>query len=84
MGLSIKNDEVEASVRRLAELTGLGVTEAVHGAVKKWLSELERRPSVELERINTALAEIDAVYGALHADRFWRDDDLYDENGLPK
>lgn len=85
MGLSIKNDEVEARIRRLTELTGEGVTEAVDAAVRARLAELE---NVKEERAKKRLAALDALLEDLGPlpplDQKAVDDELYDENGLPR
>ena len=41
MSLNIKNEEIHARVRRLAELTGMSQTAAVDDAVRHRLAELE-------------------------------------------
>ncbi len=41
MGISIKNDEVEVMIRRLADATGESVTQAVARAVRERLELLE-------------------------------------------
>lgn len=85
MGLSIKNEEVEARIRRLTELTGEGVTEAVDAAVRARLQELE---SSKEERAEARLAALDAIlekYGPLPPlDQKAIDDEIYDENGLER
>lgn len=42
MGLNIKNEAVELSIRNLADLTGQGLTEAVGAAVAEKLERLAR------------------------------------------
>lgn len=85
MGLSIKNDEVEDRVRRLAELTGKGVTEAIDDAVQYRLLALESEREEEFARLSAALAAIRRKYGPLSPlDQEAIDNELYDENGLPR
>ena len=89
MGISIKNDRVEALIREMAEKAGLPLTEAVGVAVERWLDDAEtrNRRSAEAKR-----REIDAALKRLRARHVvddWDptvsvDDLLYDESGLPK
>jgi antitoxin VapB len=85
MGLSIKNEEVEERIRRLTELTGEGVTEAVDAAVKARLAQLERSKE---ERAAARLASLDALlkkYGPFPPlDQKAIDDEIYDENGIER
>ncbi|MDX2178398.1 MAG: type II toxin-antitoxin system VapB family antitoxin [Bryobacteraceae bacterium] len=83
--IQIKRPDVTADVRALAALAGLSVTDAVGQAVRAQLEiERARADARRAER----LARIDEI-----VDRFNRlpivgplitDDDLYDEDGLPK
>ncbi|MCL2464154.1 MAG: type II toxin-antitoxin system VapB family antitoxin [Micrococcales bacterium] len=83
MSLNIKNPRTCASVRRLAETTGLSQTSAVEQAVERWLEELERETTryqehqALLERYWANLTDEsrDAMQRAM--------DEMYDENGLP-
>ncbi|MCW5965017.1 MAG: type II toxin-antitoxin system VapB family antitoxin [Bryobacterales bacterium] len=43
MPISIKNPETEALTRRLAQLSGESITDAVHHAVEERVKRLERR-----------------------------------------
>ncbi|MDX2236788.1 MAG: type II toxin-antitoxin system VapB family antitoxin [Hyphomonadaceae bacterium] len=85
MGLSIKNEDVEARVRRLAALTGEGVTEAIDNAVVERLARIEHTKS---ERARARLAALDAALARLGPrpplDRKAIDEELYDEQGLPR
>ncbi len=85
MGLSIKNEEVEARVRRLSELTGQGVTEAIDEAVRARLNALERDQEAEQARIHAAVKAIRQKYGPLPPlDQKAIDDEIYDENGVER
>ncbi len=85
MGLSIKNDEVEERVRRLAEMTGKGVTEAIDDAVQRRLSALQSERDKELARLTAALDDLWQKYGPLPPlDHKAIDEEMYDENGLPR
>lgn len=85
MGLNIKNEEIHARVRRLAELTGLSQTGAVDDAVRHRLAELEGSAAHRKVRIDALVHAIqldltDMERQALqHADR-----ELYDADGLPR
>jgi antitoxin VapB len=94
--LNIKDAKTTAMVRELAELTGETQTEAVRKAVEQRLHrekserdehDLQRNAQKRLE-FEKAWAEIrriqDEVRALRLADNMLTDDDLYDENGLPK
>lgn len=50
MGISIKNEDVEADIRALTELTGRSVTDAVGHAVRAELARERSRQKTEIER----------------------------------
>jgi hypothetical protein len=83
--IQIKRSEVTEEVRALAALTGVSITDAIGIAVKRQL-EIERaKAGIKLAKrrreVDKLLAEIrrlPVVGPGL------TDDDLYDENGLPK
>jgi hypothetical protein len=84
MGLSIKNDRLEQSVRRLASRRGLGVTSAIQLAVDNELAR-DDPPKKDPEKVLAALREIQervrrlpVIDPAVNADEW-----MYDENGLP-
>ena len=94
--LNIKDAETTRMVRELAELTGETQTEVVRKAVEERLrrekSEREERDAqretekrLEFERV---WAEIQKIQERAKAsgliENMLTDDDLYDENGLPK
>ena len=63
MGIRIENDEVERLIRRMADRTGLSMTEAVRVAVEGWLAHGDDAPSEESERqrrIDETLARLRA------------------------
>ncbi len=83
--IQIKKSEVTEEVRALAALTGVSITDAIGIAVKRQL-EIERaKAAIKLAKrrkdVEKLLAEIRRlpVVGPVLTD-----DDLYDENGLPK
>ncbi|CAN7260691.1 type II toxin-antitoxin system VapB family antitoxin [Caulobacter sp. LjRoot300] len=83
--IQIRNAEVVENIRELARLRGAGLTETVEAAV---------RETLERERISRRAADVgkDAeIEGILRRFRalprtgpLLGDDDLYDEDGLPK
>ena len=83
--IQIKRSEVTEEVRALAALTGVSITDAIGIAVKRQL-EIERAKADERlakrrKDVGKLLAEIRRlpVVGPQLTD-----EDLYDENGLPK
>lgn len=85
MSLNIKNEEIHARVRRLAELTGLSQTGAVDDAVRHRLAELEgsglnRKVRIDaiVRAIQIDLTDIERQ-ALLNADR-----ELYNADGLPR
>jgi|SRR4051794_27124600 len=94
--LNIKDVETTRMVRELAELTGETQTEVVRKAVEERLSreksargELEARREEEKRReFDQAWAKIEKIQEEVRkhrlAENMLTEDDLYDENGLPK
>ena len=94
--LNIKDIETTQTVRELAELTGETQTEVVRKAVQERLSrekssrgEHEARRKEEKRReFEEAWAKIKKIQEEVKtlrlAENMLTDDDLYDENGLPK
>ena len=88
MGLSIKNDEVEAMIRQLAARRGVSLTEAVRQALSAELARDEAAQAAQAAEMAARVAEIQAIvdrYAALPRLNDLTDDELlgYDENGLP-
>lgn len=82
MGLSIKNVAVEAKVRRLAEITGLGVTEAVDLAVSEKLARVEDGMQA---RPRSAMEEVWRKYGPLMPlDQDAILAEIYDDQGMAR
>ncbi|WP_288456022.1 type II toxin-antitoxin system VapB family antitoxin [uncultured Sphingomonas sp.] len=79
MGISIKHEEIERAIRRLASERGLSLTDAIGLAVRHELERSEDRPPLR-ERIRRIQERV-AARGVTFVD----DDDVigYDENGLP-
>ncbi|OYQ32622.1 hypothetical protein CHU95_17760 [Niveispirillum lacus] len=65
MALNIKSPEAEKDVRRLAELTGESLTEAMHKAVRERLerlsSEDEKAKAARWAKINAIIKEIQSA-----------------------
>ena len=83
MGISIKHDEIEAQIRRLASMRGTSLTEAIGMAVRRELEhdEREQRAGAYLRQV----AELQAYLAALPVLDDRTPDEImgYDENGLP-
>jgi hypothetical protein len=85
MGISIKNDDVEALIRKMSEKTGKPITDSVGLAVREWLVAHGHYERAAEEARQSAIDEI------ISRARRWpvydnRDhgDILYDRDGLPK
>jgi antitoxin VapB len=85
MALSIKDEETDRLVRKLAKLRQLSYTQTIRLAVANELERSEvRRPAEKAEMLK-AIAEIQARVAAL-PDRMTAEEVdawMYDENGLP-
>ncbi|MFL5297023.1 MAG: type II toxin-antitoxin system VapB family antitoxin [Phenylobacterium sp.] len=81
--IQIRNDEIARDIRELADLTGKPITDAVGEAVRERLERVRRLSTVEGRRreVDRILARVAALPRTGHK---FTDDDLYDENGLPK
>lgn len=85
MGLSIKNEAVEAKVRRLAQLTGLGVTEAIDLAVSDKLARAGRVSPEEQARRIAAAEAVRRQFGPLPPlDQEAIEKEMYDAQGLER
>jgi antitoxin VapB len=84
MALNIKNEQTHALARRLAELTGETLTEAVTTAVRERLEHVQQEDEQELTA--AGIAEIQRFLAALpDLDTRCADDILgYDAFGLPR
>lgn len=84
MGLNIKNSQLEADIRELAELAGESLTEAIAVAVRERRARLgkprlsDEQRMATLRHIQDSLTDFPAEY------RTSNHDDLYDERGLPR
>ncbi len=84
MSLNIKNEEIHARVRRLAELTGLSQTGAVDDAVRRRLAELEAGPGERSARIDAVVRAIQLDLTDLEREALRNTGDLYGDDGLPR
>ena len=86
MVLSIKDRETDEKVRKLAELTGETITDAVRIAVEERTEKVEREQRRnDPARLAAAMEVVE--WGRRHRHLFSdidADELLYDENGLPK
>jgi hypothetical protein len=83
--IQIRNPEVVRAIRALAEKTGRPITEAVATAVH---AELRRRSTVSAEERNRKLGAMREIVARIQRlpviGPALTDDDLYDEDGLPR
>jgi antitoxin VapB len=94
--LNIKDAEATRLARELAELTGESQTEAVRKALRERLereqaereSRVARTAKEKRREFEKAWAKIQKIQDEVRrlglADNMLTDDNLYDENGLPK
>jgi hypothetical protein len=79
MGLFIRDDIVRDMARRLAQARRTTVTEAVRGALEHELAEVEKDAREREQRLDAALAQLDAMPRRTVTS----DHDLYDDQGSP-
>ena len=84
MALSIKNDELESRIRRLATMSGETLTGALRLAVDNELSRRDADREAKFRTIKAKVAAIQDRVAALPRLGKFTDHDLYDEYGLPK
>jgi antitoxin VapB len=87
MSLNIKNEEVHAAVRELAQVLGMSQTSAVEVAVRAKLAELdvERQRAERERRIRQAVADLQEAFIDDGTDLWQVMEDLYDpKTGLPR
>lgn len=81
--LNIKDPEVHRMAHELARRNHTTATGAVRDALAKALAEDDAATTRDSERVLEKIREI-ARRSAERPEPFLTDDDLYDENGLPK
>jgi hypothetical protein len=81
--VQIRNEDVVRDIRELAALKRKPITEAVADAVKSELERARRTSDVETRRreVRRLVEEFNALP---RVGPMLTDDDLYDEDGLPK
>jgi hypothetical protein len=82
--VQVRNDDVAREIRELAELMGRPITTALGAVVHNELVRLKQRMGSAEERsrrIDAILARIDRLP---RTGETLTDDDLYDEDGLPR
>ena len=79
MGLFIRDDSVREMAKRLAQARRTTVTEAVRKALEHELAEVEKGVKEREQRLDAALAQLDA----LPRRSVTSDHDLYDDQGNP-
>ena len=83
--IQIRNEQVVRDLRELALHRGLPITQTVAELARKELErDLRNRSAVDHSRaIDETVARFQAAVKA-YAGRLLTDDDLYDDNGLPR
>jgi len=82
MAISIKDSETDSLAREVAGLTGEGITEAIGKALRERLVRLRKESDYEQRK-----AKINALTARIRENMtrpILTDEDLYDENGLPR
>ncbi|WP_439632891.1 type II toxin-antitoxin system VapB family antitoxin [Glycocaulis sp.] len=83
MTLSIKDPQTDALARKLAELKGQTITDAVRAALEAEIARAERGETARQDRIRALVERVAAgMEGSGHS--LDHGDLLYDEIGLPK
>lgn len=86
MALNIKDPETDALARRLAELTGRRITEAVKEALRERVAVEERRRASDREARMARIRALLEEYRSLPVVDPREPDEIlgYDEHGLPR
>jgi hypothetical protein len=79
MALFIRDDGVRDMAKRLAAARRTTVTEAVRQALERDLADVEARARAREQRLDAALARLDAMPRR----QITSDHDLYDDQGNP-
>ena len=83
--IQIRNEAVVRDIRALSALTGKPITEAVAEAIHLQLEREHRTRAAEIERRRQEITEIVERFNARpRIGPMLTDDDLYDEDGMPK
>lgn len=81
--LNIKDERVRELARDLAERRGTTMTGAIRSALEEALEVEIARREANVDVVLARLEEISRI-SAARPEPFLTDDDLYDENGLPR
>jgi hypothetical protein len=83
--VQIRNPEIARAIRELAAKKGQPITEAVGDLVKTELRRLANCKEAEVQRRISAVRRLVEEFNALPiVGPLLTDDDLYDEDGLPR
>jgi hypothetical protein len=83
--IQIRNPDVVRAIRQLAAEKGQPITDVIGQVVNAELSRIEAGREVEVQRRLAAVRDIVERFNALPVvGPLLTDDDLYDEDGLPK
>lgn len=83
--IQIRREDVTAQIRQLSEIMKVSVTDAVALAVQAELvRQQDQKKSEKAERMKRADALLQKLWSLLRIGPMITDDDLYDEDGLPK
>lgn len=84
MALSIKNEELDQRIRKLAELTGKSLTTSLRIAVDNEIARHETKKAKDVEAIRAKIREIQKEVAELPRSGLTDDEILgYDEFGIP-
>ena len=79
MPLYIRDDSVKELARRAAEARQTNITEAVREALERLMADIDREREARDKALDDCLGRLDDL-----PDQPWRDEDMYDEDGLPR
>jgi hypothetical protein len=83
--IQIRNPEVIRAIRELATRKGQPITQALGEAVNAELGRIDAEHRARVQRKLIAIREaVDALHQLPVVGEPFTDDDLYDEDGLPK
>jgi hypothetical protein len=78
--LYIRDDGVKELARRAAEARRTTITEAVREALERLMADIDRERAAR----DRALDELLRDFAANPPDRVYGDEEMYDEDGLPR
>jgi len=85
MALSIKNEELDSRIRRLAELTGKSLTTSLRIAVDNEIARHEQKKAKDFAALKAEVRQIQREVAKRALPNPPTDDEIlgYDEHGLP-